>query len=653
MYDDLILQVARQLAQIDRRLARLEVGETSAGGTATMSAADILTAIKTVDGSASGLDADLLDGISSAGFVGTATYTASDVIAKLLTVDGSGTGLDADTVDGLHAADLGGTASMTAAEILAALITVDGTASLLDADLLDGLEGSAYSGTAHTHAAYLGTADYTAADVLSKLLTVDGTASLLDADLLDGNEASAFAPTYNASVPVQTTGTAYNSAGTAATPARIDHRHQLLVTYDNMPNVFSTDAGKVWGRAVGAGEGISTLLGGSALIAILGTADGAGSGLDADYLDGSHASAFSGTAHTHAAYVGTATYVASDVLAKLLTVDGTASLLDADKLDGLEGAAYSGTAHTHTGYAETAEVTAGTILAKLLTVDGTASLLDADKLDGLEGSSYVGTSTYTAADVLSKLLTVDGTASLLDADLLDGLEGAAYVGTATLASYLKVDGSTPLTGAWNAGSVNVTTIGGKIGIGTATPTYNLEVVNNQSAITAIEVRNTDAGTAALTQYRLAGPGGGAFSVGLAGTAHATLPGYAGYAFFDANTLVDGFIISATKSTGTIQLRTAGRTSTETRMIIDGAGLVGIGVTPATQKLKVLGGVAVGGDDGGTTGYVAFSNVVTESISTGIGSIKMSGTTARTNTGFMKIYVSTAARYIPYYTTITG
>ena len=32
-------------------------------------------------------------------------YTASDVLAKMLTVDGTGSGLDADLLDGLHAAD--------------------------------------------------------------------------------------------------------------------------------------------------------------------------------------------------------------------------------------------------------------------------------------------------------------------------------------------------------------------------------------------------------------------------------------------------------------------------------------------------------------------------------------------------------------------
>jgi hypothetical protein len=69
-----------------------------------MSAADILAALLTVDGSGSGLDADLLDGISSAAFVLATDYEDADVLAKLLNVDGAGSGLDADLLDGVSSA---------------------------------------------------------------------------------------------------------------------------------------------------------------------------------------------------------------------------------------------------------------------------------------------------------------------------------------------------------------------------------------------------------------------------------------------------------------------------------------------------------------------------------------------------------------------
>lgn len=63
-------------------------------------AADVLAKVKTVDGSGSGLDADLLDGIDSSSFLLASGYTAADVLTKIKTVDGSGSGLDADLLDG-------------------------------------------------------------------------------------------------------------------------------------------------------------------------------------------------------------------------------------------------------------------------------------------------------------------------------------------------------------------------------------------------------------------------------------------------------------------------------------------------------------------------------------------------------------------------
>ena len=292
-----------------------------------------------------------------------------------------------------------------------------------------------------------GTGSMSASAILASLSTVDGAGSGLDADLLDGQHAAAFAPTFGIQSPNPVSGTAGGIAGTAATPSRIDHVHQLSVTYDDMPYVLLTDEGKVWGRAVGAGAGRTTLLGGSALIAILGTSDGAGSGLDADLLDGQHAAAFSGTAHTHTGYVGTATYTANDVLTKLQTVDGAFSGLDADLLDGLEAAAFSGTAHTHAGYVSTATYVASDVLAKLLTVDGAGSGLDADLLDGTEAAAFAGTADVTAAEILTRVKTVDGPSSGLDADLLDGQEGSyflpstSYTASDVLTKIKTVDGT--------------------------------------------------------------------------------------------------------------------------------------------------------------------------------------------------------------------
>jgi hypothetical protein len=219
--------------------------EFGGGGGGAMSAAAILAALITVDGTGSGLDADLLDGNSSAAFA-TAAHTHAGVYqpldADLTALAGAGNSavLVATDVAFTTAKDskLAGiealaTADQTAAEILAALLTVDGPASGLDADLLDGQHAAAFAVSGHTHAGVyqpldgdltalatagnstvlaattasyttaeqsklagieaLATADQTAAEILAALLTVDGSGSGLDADLLDGNSSAAFA----------------------------------------------------------------------------------------------------------------------------------------------------------------------------------------------------------------------------------------------------------------------------------------------------------------------------------------------------------------------------------------------------------------------------------------------------------------------------
>lgn len=50
-------------------------------------------------------DSNLLDGLDSTAFVRTTTYTAADILTKLKTVDGSGSGLDADLLGGIPASN--------------------------------------------------------------------------------------------------------------------------------------------------------------------------------------------------------------------------------------------------------------------------------------------------------------------------------------------------------------------------------------------------------------------------------------------------------------------------------------------------------------------------------------------------------------------
>jgi len=127
-----------------------------------LTAANLLTLLKTVDGATSGLDADLLDGEHKTTFLTATSYNAADVLSKLLTVDGAGSGLDADKLDGNDATAFATAAqgakadtalqSADASTILTAIKTVDGAGSGLDADKLDGVEGAGYSLASHAHA---------------------------------------------------------------------------------------------------------------------------------------------------------------------------------------------------------------------------------------------------------------------------------------------------------------------------------------------------------------------------------------------------------------------------------------------------------------------------------------------------------------------
>ena len=140
------------------------------------SANELLTKLKTVDGSGSGLNADMLDGKHASAFLLASAYTANDILTKLKTVDGSASGLDADKLDGKHASDFLLASAYTASDILTKLKTVDGSASGLDADKLDGKHASDF----------LLASAYTANDILTKLKTVDGAGTGLDADTVDG-----------------------------------------------------------------------------------------------------------------------------------------------------------------------------------------------------------------------------------------------------------------------------------------------------------------------------------------------------------------------------------------------------------------------------------------------------------------------------------
>lgn len=276
------------------------------GATADQTPAEILAALLTVDGPASALDADTLDGLQGSAYATVAAavleadYNANTILAATAdntpvalvvgpstvvgrTAAGSIAALTATEQRAILGVEAGATADQSAAEILAALLTVDGPASALDADTLDGVQGSAYALVANTtadtdYAAQSvfaavdadtpinitftageifgrgitgdlraltaaevrsvinvepnATADQSAAEILALLLTVDGPGSGLDADSVDGIAG--------ADIATETfVGTAISNL-VASAPGTLDTLNELAAALGDDPNFATT-----------------------------------------------------------------------------------------------------------------------------------------------------------------------------------------------------------------------------------------------------------------------------------------------------------------------------------------------------------------------------------------------------------------------------
>lgn len=320
----------------------------------------------------------------------------------------------------------------TAANILARLLTVDGSGSGLDADLLDGQDGAYYTNiVARLGYTPLNAITYTPGDVLAKIATVDGSGSGLDADLLDGRQANEFALLSGAAFGGPVTAPAFRADSVSGTGYQPGGVNEALLGFSGGTGFVqafnSAGAGTFFPMRI-IGTQVTLDPGGVPVL----TANGFG-------ISVTGTGAFSGALSRS----GSTVWDAGN--------DGAGSGLDADLLDGQDGAYYANIV-ARLGFTPLAAsaYTAADVLAKLVTVDGAGSGLDADLLDGQQGSYYtaiaarlgytpLNATSYTAADVLGKLVTVDGAGSGLDADLLDGrqasefalLTGAAFGGPVT------------------------------------------------------------------------------------------------------------------------------------------------------------------------------------------------------------------------------
>ncbi len=429
---------------------------------AIFTAANILSRLLNVDGAGSGLDADLLDGrqgsefalLTGGTFTGGITFGAGTTfnagmfrdnyfylnLPSATTADLSfdaGDVLRYDRTANTYAFLIGSMPAMTigAAGIKRAGNVVwdaanDGAGSGLDADLLDGQHGAWYADIAgRLGFTPLDSSTYTPANILSKIVTVDGTGSGLDADLLDGRQAAEFAlltgGTFTGGITFGA-GTTFNAGIfrdsyfylnlTNATTADVSFDAGDVLRYDRTANAYSFLIGSTPAMTINT-SGI-TRAGNTVWDA---ANDGAGSGLDADLLDGRQAAEFA--LLTGGTFTGGITFGAGttfnagifrDSYFYLNLNNATTADLSFDAGDVLR---YDRTANTYS-----------------FLIGSTPAMAV-----GTAGITRAGNTVWDAAN--------DGSGSGLDADMLDGhngadfalLAGGTFTGTVTFAGGLYRD----------------------------------------------------------------------------------------------------------------------------------------------------------------------------------------------------------------------
>ena len=304
----------------------------------------------TLSGDASGVSPSF-DGASNITI--NTTIAAATLLTKIKTVDGPSSGLDADTLDGRHASEFALAGAALPNSETADRLTTGRTISLTgDIVASSGdFDGSANASIPVT---------LSASTLLTKIKTVDGANSGLDADTLDGLQASSFMLIGDTAARATTA----DRLTTARTIALSGDATGTATSFDGLSNIS-----------------IPVTLPAATLLTKLKTVDGAGSGLDADTLDGLQASSF----------VQTGAIVARATTADSLTVARTINV----------GGDVSGTAQSFNGSINISipiTIPAATILSKLVTVDGAGSGLDADRLQSLLPTAAATGSTIAVRD---------------------------------------------------------------------------------------------------------------------------------------------------------------------------------------------------------------------------------------------------------------
>ena len=256
-------------------------------------------------------------------FLLSSAYTAADILTKLKTVDGSNSGLDADTVDGKHLAD----------------ILASNVASATKLQTARSIWGQMFDGTANVKGNMTGVGSITATGAISTTSYIqigkgriywDETNKALYVKYNDGNSAINF---YSLGEI-----TAYGSSSSSGGGSGVNYDR-----LDDWSEYTSDKAGYVLSAKLGwdLNTRIEELEAGSALNI---TTTGTGNAVTSITKNNNTLTVNKGNTFLLASQ-----YTATDILNKLKTVDGSNSGLDADTLDGkhytdiINGNVYSAT----------------------------------------------------------------------------------------------------------------------------------------------------------------------------------------------------------------------------------------------------------------------------------------------------------------------
>ena len=283
--------------------------------------------ISNVDGLQTALDAKLAS----------SSYTASDVLTKIKTVDGAGSGLDADLLDGISSGSfLRSDANDTYTGTLTFQAPTNGT----------GVFMTKATDSADEPAILVLAGDADSEDDLAFEIRGNATGSSVDLSTTMSSADTKFAIFQSGHTTI-----GYNSLGTGYTPV---NAYGLNVNgtisavsgyYAGSTQVINSSGNWVGGGNISEFTNNSGYITGNQTITLSGDVSGSGTtSIAVTIADDSHNHIISnvdGLQTALDAKLASSSYTAADVLTKIKTVDGAGSGLDADLLDGQSSAYYA------------------------------------------------------------------------------------------------------------------------------------------------------------------------------------------------------------------------------------------------------------------------------------------------------------------------